>query len=103
MATPFALEFQPGIQRDGTKFEANRYLDGLWCRWRLGKPRKMGGFKLLYDSLLGLPRKIHMFYTGDRVYIHIGTSNSIEQIVIKNDGTFVSWANRTPAGFEAGL
>jgi hypothetical protein len=41
------LEAEPGIQRDGTKFASKSYIDGQWCRFYMGKPRKMGGYELI--------------------------------------------------------
>ncbi len=102
-AQPFALDFQPGIQRDGTRFDANRYLDSLWCRFRLGRPRKMGGYQLVFDSLSALPRRLHCFYSGNQIIIHVGTSTGIQQVILDNFGNFVSSADRTPAGFPAGF
>lgn len=99
---PVTLQFAPGIQRDGTRFDGNRCIDGQWCRWRLGKPRKMGGFQLITDALNGVPRRIHMFYNGDVTIIHIGTTNGIQQVTIDRNGNQVSMYDRTPAGFDGG-
>jgi hypothetical protein len=100
---PFLLDFQPGIQRDGTKFDATRYLDGLWCRWRLGRPRKMGGYQLITGMLSGLPRRIHAFYSGAQIITHIGTANGIQQVIFDRFGNLFSVADRTPPGFVAGI
>lgn len=102
MSKPFLLDFLPGVQRDGTQFDATRYLDALWCRWRLGRPRKMGGFKEITDILFGLPRRIHCFYQNGLVYIHIGTTSGIQQVVIDSFGNLVSFADRTPTTFIGG-
>lgn len=101
-AKPFLLNFQPGIQRDGTEFDAERYLDGLWCRWRLGRPRKMGGFNQITNQLNGIPRKIHCFYLNGTVIAHVGTSAGIQQVIFTTDGTLISIADRTPIGFPGG-
>ncbi len=102
MATPFVLQFKPGVQRDGTELDSDSYLEGLWCRFRLGQPRKIGGCKLITDTLNGLPRKIHCFYTGDRVISHVGTQSGIQQVVFSLAGDLISMADRTPAGFVGG-
>ena len=99
---PFLLDFQPGVQRDGTAFDAKRYLDSLWCRWRLGRPRKMGGIKRITDQLNGLPRRIHAWFNGSNIITHIGSVNGIQQVVFDSSGNFVSIADRTPTGFAAG-
>lgn len=101
-AIPLPLDFPPGIQRDGTRVDSDRSPDALWCRWRSGRPRKMLGYDLIYGSLGGIPRKIHEFYQGGNTIIHIGTSKTLEQVVIDANGNFVSHADRTPTGFGAG-
>ncbi len=101
-AKPFPLEFQAGIQRDGTPFDSQRYLDGLWTRWRLGRPRSMGGYVQITDKLTGLPRRVHMFYQNGLCYCHVGTTAGIQQVVFDSYGNFVSTMDRTPVGFVGG-
>lgn len=102
MAQPFALDSKPGVQRDGTPFDAPRYLDALWCRWRLTRPRKMGGIKSITNALPGLPRRVHCWYNGSQIFAHVGTTNGIQQVVFDTAGNFVSTANRTPSNFIGG-
>lgn len=102
MASPFILQFKPGVQRDGTELDSDSYLDSLWCRWRLGQPRKMGGYRVITDKLNGLPRKIFCFYTGDRVIAHVGTQAGIQQVIFDNFGNLISIADRTPVTFVGG-
>lgn len=96
------LNFLPGTQRDGTQLDGDRAIDALWCRWRLGRPRKMKGFYRAFEGLTGNPRRIHMYYQGKNTYIHIGTGKSLQQVVIDRNGNLISSADRTPAGFFAG-
>lgn len=102
MAKPFTLEAVPGVQRDGTQFDGKGYLDLLWTRFRLGKPRKMGGFQAITNRLNGLPRRVHCWYNGSLIYAHVGTNNGIQQIVFDTSGNLVSMADRTPATFLGG-
>lgn len=95
------LNFLPGVQRDGTMLDSDTCIDSLWCRWRLGRPRKMGGFFRNYAQLAGRPRRIHMFYQGNKVYVHIGTSASLQQVVLDRNGNVLSSVDRTPSGFIA--
>ncbi len=99
---PFPLDFQPGIQRDGTRFDAMRYLDGQWVRWRLGRPRKMGGYQQITSALSGQPRRIHCFYQNSQIITHIGTINGIQQVVFDRYGNLISITDRTPFGFIGG-
>ena len=94
------LDFLPGIQRDGTELDANRALDALWCRWRLARPRKIGGYQDMEAIAgAGIPRRIHCYYSGANVYVHVGTAFGLWQIVLDQNGNFVSVANRTPVAF----
>jgi hypothetical protein len=100
---PFALDFQPGVQRDGTQLDGQSYLDALWCRFRLGRPRKMGGFQQIVDTIPGVPRKIHCFYQGSTAIVHIGHTQGLMQVVIDLNGNLISHADRTPTSFAGGI
>lgn len=100
---PFALDFQPGVQRDGTQLDSQAYLDALWCRFRLGKPRKMGGFQRITDAIPGIPRRIHIFYQAGRNIVHIGHTSGLMQVVIDNNGNLISIHDRTPTTFTGGV
>ena len=102
MAIPQALNFLPGVQRDGTRLDSDCSIDALWTRWRLGRPRKMLGYSDIYQTLAGVPRRVHMFYQGQNTYIHIGTGKSLEQIVVDRSGNVISHADRTPLAFSSG-
>ncbi len=103
MSKPFLLNFKPGIARDGTEMDNDQYSDGLWCRFRLGRPRKMGGFRQITDELSGVPRRIHLFYQNGQVIAHVGTTNGIQQVIFAHQtGQILSIADRTPASFTAG-
>lgn len=103
MDKPFPLDFLPGVQRDGTRFDAQRYLDCLWTRWRLGRPRKIHGYQQITDALAGLPRKVHCFYTGSQIIAHIGTARGIQQVIFDSSGNLISVTDRTPSQFQGGV
>ena len=52
----YSLRTPPGIQRDGTPFQAARYTDGVWCRFQRLLPKKIGGYKSIFQSLVGIYR-----------------------------------------------
>ena len=52
----YTLGVLPGIKRDGTVFESQEYSDGVWCRFQRGTPKKMGGYRQLFNSFSGIPR-----------------------------------------------
>jgi hypothetical protein len=94
------IRSQPGIKRDGTKFEGDQYVDGSWVRFQRGLPRKIGGYRSINKYIEGLPRALHE-YTQDRLtYLHLGSANLIERLYI--DGSFNTSivTDRTPtSGF----
>lgn len=103
MTKPFSLDFLPGLQRDGSSFDGQqRYIDSQWCRWRLQRPRKIGGYRRITNRINGVARRIHLFYTGDQVIAHVGTTNGIQQVIFTTDGTLVAVNDRTPATFIGG-
>ena len=56
----FALDTQPGVQRDGTVFDKAFYIDGQWVRFQRGRPRKIGGYREISDCLSGISRGIYV-------------------------------------------
>lgn len=98
---PLIINPKAGIQRDGTRFDADGYIDGNWVRFQRGKPRKMGGYRNAGDTLAGIARGGHMYNRGGLSYVHIGHANGIDQVVLDKSGNVVSYANRTPSGFAA--
>ena len=56
----FALDTQPGIQRDGTDFDKQFYNDGKWVRFQRGRPRKIGGYREILNDLEGPSRGIYV-------------------------------------------
>jgi len=52
----YSLAIPAGIKRDGTQFQNDQYTDGVWCRFQRGDPKKMGGYRTLFQSLVGIYR-----------------------------------------------
>ena len=100
---PFPIRSLPGIQRDGTRFAAKTYSDGLWCRWQRGLPRKMGGYISLTDDLFEKVYGLSSFSQAGGVYQHLGGTSRLTQVVSNSAGNFLSTANRTPVGFSASV
>ena len=50
----YSLAVPPGIKRDGTIFQNDQYTDGVWCRFQRGEPKKIGGYKTIFQSLVGI-------------------------------------------------
>lgn len=91
---PVTIRPKPGIQRDGTRFAAESYIDGQWSRFQRGGPRKMGGYRAL-TTLSEIPRSLHSFNTTGVNYVHAGTASFLNQVRVSLAGA--SPANdRTP-------
>lgn len=95
---PFPIAPAPGIQRDGTRLDATACIDALWCRWQRGKPRKMGGYRNVSDTLAGISRALHVHNKGE-TFVHSGHAGGIDRVQIGSDGSVAAYANRSPSGF----
>lgn len=103
MPRPYPLNFKPGVQRDGTRVDSECSVDAQWTRWRMGRPRKMGGYRTITSEVQGKGRRIFMYYKGGQVITHIGHSHGIEQVVFDTEGNFISRVDRTPPNFIGGI
>lgn len=99
---PAPLLSNPGIKRDGTRFDNEFYSDGQWCRFQRGKPKKMGGYQQVTDSVPEVTRGMHSFSQDDIQYLHLGHPLTIGQYQVSN-GTLGLFTDRTPAGFAANV
>lgn len=99
--TVVQIKSLPGIKRDGTKFEGDQYVDGQWCRFQRGLPRKMGGYRSISKFLRGLPRALNEYTQDLLTYVHAGSANLVERFFI--DGTYNTSviSNRTPSALAA--
>ena len=52
----YSLAIPAGIKRDGTQFQNDQYTDGVWSRFQRGYPKKMGGYRTLFTSNIGIYR-----------------------------------------------
>jgi hypothetical protein len=52
----YSLAIPAGIKRDGTQFQNEQYTEGVWCRFQRGDPKKMGGYRTLFTSNVGIYR-----------------------------------------------
>lgn len=92
---------KPGIKRDGTPLDGDNYIDGQWCRFRRGKPRKIGGYRAINKYLPDVVRTLSEYTRNDRTYVHCGSAEAVQQLFI--DGSFNTSVikDRTPAGLTA--
>ena len=85
------INAKPGFGRDGTQLDNNSFIDGQWCRFQRGRPKKMGGYKAISDNLTGTAR-------GAFVY----TRNSLNFVYgFSGNKAFVSVTNQTASSSVA--
>jgi hypothetical protein len=97
-----ALQIKPGIQRDGTIFNAPSYMDGQWVRFQNGLPRKMAGYRGIFLNASGISRGMTMSSTNGLNYVISGTNNKLQQWTTDNDDGIGSGpTDFTMTGFTA--
>lgn len=90
---------QPGIQRDGTKFDTNLCTDGQWCRFYRGRPKKIGGHVLLDPGNNEIIRNIYNVDQQNEVTdVYLGRPSTLAVTSIINGNANVEF-DRTPVGF----
>ena len=97
----FALDTQPGIQRDGTVFDMNFYTDGRWVRFQRGRPRKILGYRQIINTLLGPSRGIYVDPKAGFSYIYSGYSAGLQYLPVDNAGTGSGLIDVTLSNFTA--
>jgi hypothetical protein len=95
------LKSQPGIKRDGTRFEGDNYVDGQWVRWQRGLPRKMGGYRATQKYLQEISRGFSTFTQMNFVYCHSGGASTLERFTIDATGNSSIVTDRTPVAAAA--
>jgi hypothetical protein len=82
----FALDTKPGIQRDGTLFDKEVYVDGQWVRFQRGRPRKMGGYRQITDLLAGPSRGIFVVPRSNFSNIYSGHADGLQVTPVDSNG-----------------
>ena len=73
------LKVKAGIQRDGTQFMSDTYVDGEWVRFQYGRPRKIAGYYGTFNYAAGISRGMTMSASNGVNYVVSGYSNGLEQ------------------------
>jgi hypothetical protein len=98
-AKVFALDTKAGIQRDGTVFDKQFYSDGRWVRFQRGRPRKMGGYRVISDQLLGPSRGIWLNSQNAFTSIFSGYSDGLQVLTIDDNGVGAGVGDFTLSNF----
>jgi hypothetical protein len=99
--TTAILRSEPGIKRDGTKFDGNFYTDAQWTRWQRGLPRKIGGYRSISKYLTEISRGFNSFTQQSVQYCHSGSRHYLERFTIDRSGNCSIISNRTPSAIAA--
>ena len=97
----FALDTQPGVQRDGTVFDKNYYNAGRWVRFQRGRPRKIGGYREIVNDLAGPSRGIYLNPQQNFNNVFNGYSGGLQVLPINNNGVGSGITDMTLTGFTA--
>jgi hypothetical protein len=97
----FSLDTQPGIQRDGTVYDKLFYNDGQWVRFQRGRPRKIGGYRVISDGLSGPSRGIWVNSQDAFNSIFSGYADGLQVLVIDDNGVGAGVTNFTLSNFTA--
>ena len=99
--SPMVLRSQPGIKRDGTKFDGEFYTDGQWVRFQRGLPRKIWGYRSVARYFAEACRGIASFTQQGYLYCHYGAMSSLQRFTLDSSGNASVLSNRTPAGYTS--
>ena len=99
--TIFELTSLPGIKRDGTNLDSQNWQDGQWVRFQRGRPRKMGGYSLLTNQLLGPVRAVYVDSRSTGNSVHTFSTQGVEKTTFDDTGVVSGVVDRTPSGFTA--
>ena len=95
----FALDTLAGIQRDGTVFDKQFYNDGRWVRFQRGRPRKMGGYRVISENLTGPSRGIWVNAQNAFNYIFSGYSDGLQELTVDDNGVGAGFLEFTLSNF----
>lgn len=92
---------KPGIDRDGTVLDSACYTDGVWCRFRRNKPRKMGGYRSINKYLPSIVRTLSEYTRNNQTFVHLGSADALRQLFIDNSFNTSTIKDRTPVALTA--
>jgi hypothetical protein len=97
----FTIDTLAGVQRDGTVFDKNYYTDGKWVRFQRGRPRKMGGYRVISSQLSGPSRGIWVNTQNAFTSIFSGYNDGLQVLTIDENGIGSGVQDFTLSNFTA--
>lgn len=93
------LTVLPGIRRDGTVIDGDFYSDGQWVRFQRGRPRKMGGYTVITDSMVGPVNLMYVWSRDLMNTIYSFSQQGVQTVLVDANGLGNAVYERTPVGF----
>ena len=92
----YQFSTKAGIQRDGTNFDANYFNDGQHVRFQRGRPKKMGGYKAIVQTLVGPIRAVYVWGKQSFNSIFTFSSSNVQVTNVDQNGVGAVVTDRTP-------
>lgn len=100
MSDAFPIQCPPGFARDGTRLDADSYIDGEWVRFdRGGRPRKIGGYRAMTTKVAGPTRGLLVDSRGGINSVHAFSQWGVARLEFDTTGAGGGLQHRTPASF----
>lgn len=96
--TLYQITSLPGIQRDGTELDGDRFTDGGWLRFNRGRPRKMGGYQEVNSPIPDIARAVRVWSRGMFNAMITASKSKITQANVDVNGGAGTTYDRTPVG-----
>jgi len=98
------LDSDPGIQRDGTKYDSKSYIDGQWVRFYRNRPLKIGGYQIIDPGTGTIIRTVYNYNNPMRPNscdTYLGRANSVVYENFTFNGLGSGEIDRTPVEYDA--
>ena len=99
--TTSVLRSQPGVKRDGTKYDGDFYTDGQWMRFQRGLPRKIAGYRSISKFFTEISRGFTSYTQMLLQYCHTGSATLLERVTLDSTLNSSVVSDRTPVAIAA--
>jgi hypothetical protein len=95
------LNFPPGVARDSTVSDSDQYVDAQHCRFYLGHPKKIGGYRRLAEAAdtFSDPRGVFTVVRDGYAHIYVGCDNGLFRVTVDTYGSGAAILDMTPSAF----
>jgi hypothetical protein len=91
----------PGVQRDGTDFDTDAWIDSQWVRFQRGRPKKMGGYRQVVNNVTAPVRAVMSWSRQTLNALYSFSTSKAEMVLVDSNGVGNDIVDRTPVGFTA--